>query len=290
MFVYLNGKFVPEKKALVPVSDHGFLYGDGIYETLIAHDGRVFHMRDHLARLKASANGLSLRIPASLPRLASSVTALLRKNRLMAGQAVIRITVTRGPGPHGFDPAVCKRPTLVITAKSFGGYPAIYYKTGVRAAVVSIQRNSAKSLPPSIKSISCLNGVLAKMESLRLGAQEGIMLSEDGSVAEGTVSNVFMVKGDLIATPVLDGALLAGVTRAAVLKIAKRAGYKTREKKILPAELFSADEIFLTNTLMGVLPVREIFWKGKTRFKTLRFPAAMHVGAMYKALCASSAG
>jgi branched-chain amino acid aminotransferase len=169
-----------------------------------------------------------------------------------------------------------------MVAKPFDGYPAEFYRHGIRAAIVSIQRNSPESLPPSIKSISCLNGVLAKIESTRVKAQEGIMLDAQGHVSEGTVSNIFAVKNNTLLTPQLDGGLLAGVTRARVLRLARRAGYKTIEKKIVPRDLFNADEIFLTSTLMGVMPVRELLWKGKVCFRARHFAATMQLASICK--------
>jgi branched-chain amino acid aminotransferase len=286
MIVLLNGKFVTEKKAVVPVSDHGFLYGDGVYETLISFNGRPFRLDEHLRRLGHSARGISLAPPYSLKTIGTFIRRLLHKNGLTQKNAAIRLTLTRGPGPHGFDPRPCKNPTLVITAKPFDGYPAPFYTKGIRVCLVSVRRNSASALPPSIKSTSCLNGILAKMESIRSGAQEGILLSEDGFVAEGTVSNVFTVKNKTVFTPRLDGGLLPGVTRQTVLRIAKTAGYKTLEKRLTPADLVAADEIFITNTLMGIVPVRELVWKGNVRFRARHFPATWHVSAAYKAVTA----
>jgi branched-chain amino acid aminotransferase len=263
--VYLNGKFTKEKSARISITDHGFLYGDGVYETIRVRRGEAFLFKEHIVRLKRSAAALALRLPVTAARLTSVVKKLIGRDR----DAVVRITLTRGPGPYGFDPRPCRTPTLLITCASFKGYAPAGYKKGVRAAIVSVRRNSAAALPPSIKSTSCLNSVLAKIESIRMKCDEGLFLSEDGFVSEGTVSNIFYVKKGAVITPALDGHLLPGVTRRFVLELARRSGLKTIEKKVSPRELASADEIFLTNSLMDILPVgvlvegkRTVFRKG----------------------------
>lgn len=258
--VFLNGRFVPENEATVSVMDHGFLYGDGVYETLRVYDGCVFSLDRHLRRLARSARGIRLRVPMSGPALARAIRRTVRLNGHR--EAVVRVTITRGPGPLGFDPRPCRHPTVVVQSRLFRPYPERFYRRGIAAAIVSVRRNSPASLPPEVKSTSCLNGILAKAEAIRLGADEGIMLSLDGSVAEGTVSNVFLVKGNRLKTPRLEGNLLAGVTREWVLRLARRSGLECFEDKIRWKDLLSADEVFLTNTTMEVMPVTRLVVSG----------------------------
>lgn len=190
-----------------------------------------------------------------------AVLKVVKTNRL--AEAAVRITLTRGAGLPGLDPKNCKSPTLLITCRPFSGYPSNFTRKGMTAVVVGVRRNSPESLPPSVKSISCLNNVLAKIESQRSKADEAIMLSEDGLVAEGSVTNVFIVKEGAIYTPALDGRQLAGVTRNHVCQVARANGFRVVETKVSVHDLLSADEVFLTNSLMEVMPVAKVL-VGKT--------------------------
>lgn len=256
MDVFLNNRFVPFAQAAVSVHDHGFLYGDGVYETLRAYNGSVFLLNEHLKRLQHSVDGIQLKLPMPLKRIGRMIQRTVATNRHK--EAVVRLTVTRGPGPYGFDPRACRTPTLAIVSLPFKPYPAWYYKKGITAALVSVRRNHPLSLPPHVKSISCLNGILAKIESIKRKAQEGLFLTLDGHVAEGTVSNVFAVRQGRLFTPALEGSLLAGVTRAHVCRLAGQAGYPVAEKRMPVSFLLSAEEIFLTNTTLEIVPVTRL--------------------------------
>jgi branched-chain amino acid aminotransferase len=256
MIVFLNGKIISDKKATVSIYDHGFLYGDGVYETIRVYGGRPFMLDEHLRRLNNSMKGIRLVPPVSLMEIGRAVVKTVRANRHK--EAVVRITVTRGPGPYGFDPRPLKNPTLAITSQPFTPYPKTFTTRGITAAIVSVRRNSPLSLPPTVKSTSCLNNILAKMEANDLGADEAIFLSQENYVAEGTVSNVFMVRGKTVMTPRLEGFLLSGVTRNLTCRLAREAGFHVEEKRLSPADLAAADEIFLTNTTMEVMPVTRL--------------------------------
>jgi branched-chain amino acid aminotransferase len=256
MIVFLNGKWVPEKKATISISDHGFLYGDGVYETIRVYNGKPFLLSEHLRRLNNSMLGIRLSTPMSLMQIGFAIRKTIEMNKHK--EAVVRLTITRGLGEYGFDPATCTKPTIVITSKPVAPYPATFYKKGILAAVVSVRRNAPEALSPSIKSTSCLNGILAKIESLDLAAQEGIMLGSDRCLTEGSVSNVFLVKQNHVMTPRLDDGLLAGVTRDWVCRLVKDAGYVLQEKKLGVSDLASADEIFLTSTIMEIMPVSRV--------------------------------
>ncbi len=265
MLVYLNGSFVKKEQAVVSVFDHGFLYGDGIYETMRAYEGTIFLLKKHLDRLKRSARAVSLKLPMSLNDIGGALNESLNVNRLR--NAYVRLHISRGPGEIGLDPALCPAPTMVITAKPFHEYPAEYYLRGVRVAIVKTRRNHPLAVSPSIKSTNFLNNILAKIEAMKARAYEGIMLNWEGHVAEGTISNIGMVKKGVLYTPSLDTGILEGVTRDLVLRLARRKKITVRETRILPKHLLAADECFITNTTMEIMPVttinRKIIGSGK---------------------------
>lgn len=256
MWVYLNDKFVPEEEAVVSVFDHGFLYGDGVYETMRAYRGRVFQLAEHLARLERSASRILLHLPASQDRLAALVRESLERNQLP--EAYLRVTVSRGPGEIGLDPALSKSPTLVIIAKPFHPYPVSFYTEGVAAIVAKTRRNAPEALPPQVKSLNCLNNVLAKLEAKAAGVHDALMLNQQGELTEGTTSNVFVVKSGRLRTPKVECGILDGITRSVLLRLAHEQGITTEEMRLTGDDLFTADECFLTNTTQEVLPVTRV--------------------------------
>ncbi len=265
MLVYLNGRFVPKEKALVSAFDHGFLYGDGIYETMRAYRGTIFELRQHLIRLKHSASAISLKIPMPIDKIADALNQTVRKNKLK--EAYIRLHISRGPGEIGLDPALCSAPTMVIVAKPFHDYPAENYTRGVKVAFVKTRRNHPLAISPAIKSTNFLNNIQAKIEAIKTGAYEGIMLNWEGYVAEGTISNIGMAKKGVLYTPHLKSGILKGVTRDLVLSLAKKNRIPVKEALLKPRDFLSADECFITNTTMEIMPVtrigRTIIGKGK---------------------------
>lgn len=266
--MFLNGKWVRKDKAVISVHDHGFLYGDGVYETLRVYNGEVFKLNEHLIRLEHSAKGIGLKLPLARAAFKQAFSKLIKVNKLK--EAVVRLTVSRGSGAYAFDPRTCTKPTVAIVPLPFVPYPDWFHKKGITVAVVSVRRNNVRSLPPHVKSTSCMNGILAKMESIKLGAQEGVMLTTEGLLAEGTVSNIFVVKKQVLMTPALDGTLLAGVTRGHVLDTAKKLGFHSSETHLELMDLLHADEAFLSNTTMEVLPIREVVVAGQESSRPLR--------------------
>ena len=256
MLVYLNGRFVAREQAQVSVFDHGFLYGDGIYETMRAYGGKLFLLKKHLARLKHSADAISLKLPLPLDRIGDALNESVSINKLQ--EAYVRLHISRGPGELGLDPALCAAPTMVIVAKPFHEYPAAYFERGISVAIVATRRNHPLALPPAIKGTNFLNNILAKIEAIKAHAYEGIMLNWEGYVAEGTISNICMVKKGVLYTPHLDTGILEGVTRDLVLRLAKRNKIPVREAMLLPKDLLSADESFITNTTMEIMPVTTV--------------------------------
>jgi branched-chain amino acid aminotransferase len=256
MKVWLNEGLCEESQARVPVIDHGFLYGDGVYETLRVHRGRLLFLREHLARLASSCRLIRLHLPWPAPLLARRAQKTLLANKRV--EAVFRIHVSRGPGPIGFDTKNCKAPTLAMMERPLPHYPPSFFRRGVTAAVVKTRRNHPLCLPPEAKSTNCLNGILAKQEAARLRAFEGILLNLAGHVTEGTVSNVFAVKAGRLLTPSPRCGLLAGVTRGVILRLAREEGIVVREVEMTVPEFAQSGEIFLTNSLFGVMPVTRL--------------------------------
>ncbi len=255
MYVFLNGSIVPESEAMISVYDHGFLYGDGIYETMRAYEGVVFMMDRHMERLRRSASMIRLDLPGD-DYLRDAVLRAVAANDL--ADAYIRITVSRGKGRPGLDPALCNEPTLVVFAGQFKPYPESLYSDGVRLVIARTRRNLVSAVDPKIKSLNFLNNILAKMEAKEKGAYEAVMLSAEGFIAEGTVSNIFFVAGGALCTPSVDVGILDGITRELVIAAARKAAIEVREGEFTPEDLAGASEVFFTNTTSEVMPVSAV--------------------------------
>lgn len=255
MYISLNGIIVPEDEAKVSVYDHGFLYGDGIYETMRVYGGVVLMLDRHLERLGRSASLIRLDLPDAAA-IRKTVYETIEANGL--SEAYVRVTVSRGQGPIGLDPALCSKPTIVIIAEQFRGYPQSYYDEGVRLIMARTMRNDARALDPRIKSLNFLNNILAKIEAKEQSAHEAIMLNTDGHIAEGTVSNIFFVRGGALCTPSVGAGILDGITREVVISLARRSGIDVREGLYLPDDLYMAEEVFFTNTTSEVMPVSAV--------------------------------
>lgn len=256
MFVFVNGSLVPRKEAAVSVFDRGFLLGDGVFETMRAYGGVVFMVERHMQRLLMSATMLGFELPRTRDEIRSAVYETLGANSL--GDAYVRVTVSRGVGPPGLDPAPCTEPTLVIMAEPLAVYPAEYYEKGIAAAVVGIERVSPRALDTRVKSLSFLNNVLARAEAASAGAQEAIMLNQGGLLTEGAASNLFFVNDGVLRTPSADCGILEGITREVVIKAAAGAGVELAEGRYTKDDLYAASEVFLTNTSMEVMPVGKV--------------------------------
>ncbi len=256
MYIYLNGQFVDEKHATVSVFDRGFLYGDGIFETMRAYSGYIMWTEQHLKRLLESAEMINLRVQPSKQDLSEVLTELMGRNEL--GDALIRLTLTRGVAPPGLNPGSNVRPTIVITTRQYQPYSSSQYADGVSLVIVGIRRNSIDALPPNIKSLNFLNNILAKAEATRKGAFDGIMLNQAGNLTEATTSNVFLVKNGKLFTPKCSCGILEGITRNAVIDLAEKQGVLCDQQPCAVEELYTADECFLTNTSMELMPVTRV--------------------------------
>ncbi len=256
MFIYLNNKLVPEENALVSVFDHGFLYGDGIYETMRAYKGIVFMVDEHIKRLFRSGDLIKLKINQSHQEIKKAIHDTLKKNILK--DAYIRLSISRGPGEIGLDPELCKNPTFVIIAKQFKEYPEELYLRGVKISIVKTRRNAPEALNPKIKSLNFLNNILAKIEAKEAGAYEAIMLNHNGYLTEGTITNIFFIKDNSLFTPSIEAGILDGITRDLIIRVAERKGIKVTEGLYTPENIYDADETFITNTTLEILPVIKI--------------------------------
>ena len=250
--IYINGEYFSREDAKVSVFDHGLLYGDGIFEGLRIYSGKVFRLQDHLVRLWESARAIALEIPISLEKMTADVNATVVKNGLTDGY--IRLIVTRGSGALGLDPYRCSDPQVIIIADTISLYPESFYTDGLELVTAATIRNHPAALNPRIKSLNYLNNILAKMEGLKAGCIEALMLNHKGEVAECTGDNVFIVKRGRLVTPPIDAGILEGITRNVVLELAEQAGITAAEEPITRHDIFVADECFLTGSAAEVIP------------------------------------
>ncbi|MDI9643089.1 MAG: branched-chain-amino-acid transaminase [Archaeoglobales archaeon] len=255
LLIYLDGKFVSESEAKISVFDHGFLYGDGVFEGIRAYDGKVFRLREHIDRLYDSAKAINLEIPLSKEEFERIIIETLRRNNLR--DAYIRPIVSRGIGDLGLDPRKCKKPTVIVITKPWGKLYGDLYSKGLKAITVAIRRNSFDALPPNIKSLNYLNNVLAKIEANVKGGDEAIFLDRNGYISEGSGDNIFVVKKSKITTPPTINNL-RGITRDVVIEIINRLGIPFSEANLGLYDLYTADEVFVTGTAAEVAPIVEI--------------------------------
>jgi branched-chain amino acid aminotransferase len=254
--VYISGKLYDKEHARISVYDHGLLYGDGVFEGIRSYGGRVFRLAEHLARLWSSAKAICLAIPITREALEKAVLDTLAANGL--SDAYIRLVVTRGAGYLGLDPNKTSDPQVIIITDHITMYPREYYEQGLKIITASTARNHPAALNPRIKSLNYLNNVLAKIEGLQAGCVEALMLNHKGEVAECTGDNVFLVRRGELLTPPTDAGILEGITRQAVMELARAAGIAVRETALSRHDVFIADECFLTGTAAEVVPVVEV--------------------------------
>lgn len=256
MQIYLNGQIVPQEEARVSVFDHGFLYGDGVFEGIRVYDGNVFRLKEHIDRLYESAKCIALEIPLAREEMTQATLATVAVNEKR--DAYIRLVVSRGPGDLGIDPSKCSTPTVVIIVTSIALYPPEFYEKGISLVTTSVRRIPSQCLDPRIKSLNYMNNILAIIEAKKAGAPEGLMLNLQGRVAECTADNIFIVKnGRLKTPPELEGAL-GGITRNAVIDMARNADIPYTEARLGLHDLYNADECFLTGTGAEVMPVSSV--------------------------------
>jgi branched-chain amino acid aminotransferase len=254
MKIYINGKFYEKNEAKISVFDHGLLYGDGVFEGIRSYNRLVFKLKEHIDRLFESAKSIMLQIPLTKEQLIKAVILTLKENNLK--DAYIRLVVTRGEGDLGLDPRKCRgHQTVIIIADRIVLYPEKFYKEGLKIITVPTIRNLPEALNPQIKSLNYLNNILAKIEAANAGFDEAIMLDSLGYVAECTGDNIFIVKCNHLYTPPQCMGTLRGITRDAVLEIARNSRLPVHEHVITRHEVYIADECFLTGTAAEIIPV-----------------------------------
>ncbi|HUD52358.1 aminotransferase class IV [Parvibaculum sp.] len=253
MIVWLNGEIVDERDARIDTRDRGFLLGDALFETLLARRGRIAFLDAHVVRLAAGASILGIPMPVSTGHLAVACEMLLEANGLLdAPRVALRITLSRGPGPRGLVPPEDPIPTLLISAVESPPPPA------AQSAIVATPRRNALSPVSRLKAVAYIDNVLAREEARARGADEALMLDTTGHLACASVANVFLWEGERLVTPAEECGILPGVTRAAVMELAERLGIELVEDMIMPQRLVHANGIFLTNSLMGLMPLSRI--------------------------------
>lgn len=254
--VYVNGAFVNAEDAKVSVWDHGFLYGDGVFEGIRTYGGRVFRLDQHLVRLYESAHSIRIAVPMSIEEMRALIIEACLRNDIVDGY--IRVVVSRGKGDLGLDPRKCSDPSLVIIADKIKLYPEEKYTNGLRVIISSVRRMPPESLDSKIKSLNYLNNILAKIEANTCDADEAVMLNGNGFVTECTAENVFVLKEGVLRTPGRYVGILEGVTRGVVLELARKNNMIVEETMINSHDLFVADEVFLTGTGAELIPVVDI--------------------------------
>lgn len=255
-WIFLSGEFVTKQEASISVYDHGFLYGDGVFEGIRAYEGNIFKLDEHLDRLYDSAKSVMLDIPYEKEELEQIIAETIRKNELKS--AYIRVVVSRGIGDLGLNPVSCSEPRLVVIAEALSLFPKELYERGVRLATVASRRNRPDVLSPQVKSLNYLNNILVKMEANQAGVDEALMLNDQGYVTEGSADNVFIVKKGKIYTPPVYLGALEGITRNAIIDIAKELGYEMVEQPFTRHDVYVADEVFLTGTAAEVIAAVEV--------------------------------
>lgn len=254
--VYLNGSLIPRSQASLSVLDYGFLFGFSLFETMRAYEGRVFRLDRHLKRLARSAEILGL--PIGELDLKGAVVATIRANQL--SEARIRLTVSMGEGTMVPDPSTCSKPTVLIMAQPYQPYPEAVYQKGFSAVVSSIRRNS-QSPVPRFKSANFLESILAKGEAKAAAVNDALFLNDKSLLAEASMSNIFLVTNGLLKTPGLESGILPGITRETILELAPALGINAREQDIGLDELYQAEEAFLTNVMVEIMPLTEVAGK-----------------------------
>jgi branched-chain amino acid aminotransferase len=254
--IYINGKYYDKEDAKISVYDHGLLYGDGVFEGIRVYGGKVFRHSEHLDRLWESAKSICLDIPMTKQEMAKAVEDTLELNGIKDGY--IRLVVTRGIGTLGLDPNRCGKPQIIIITDSIALYPTEYYQKGLEIITSSVPRIHPAALSPRIKSMNYLNNILAKIEGIRSGCVEALMLNHKGEVAECTGDNIFVVRRGRIMTPPPDAGILEGVTRDAVIQLARDMGIEVLEIPLTKHDVYVADECFLTGTAAEVVPVTKL--------------------------------
>lgn len=254
--VYIDGVFYPKEEAKVSVFDNGFLYGDGVFEGIRAYNGRIFRLKEHIDRLYDSAKAIWLDIPVAKEEMMEICAKTCARNGL--NDAYIRLIVTRGKGNMGLDPHFCKDPTIVCITTQISIYPQEILENGLKLMTAATRRNYGEVLPPQVKSLNYLPNIMALFEATNGGAHEAVFMSREGYVTECSGDNLFLVKDGVLKTPPSGVGILRGVTRQAILEIARKLEIPTEEPLMNRWDLYTADEMFVAGTAAEVVAVQQI--------------------------------
>jgi len=255
--VYINGKLYSNREdAKISVWDHGFLYGDGVFEGIRVYNGRIFKCQEHLRRLYDSAKTLNIKPPMSMERLEHELIETIKYSEMR--DCYIRLIISRGTGDLGLNPLKCPEPTVVIIVDTITLFPAEMYEKGVEIVTASTRKNSSAATNPNVKSLNYLNNILAKIEANRAGAAEAIMLNMQGYITEGSADNVFIVRDGVVKTPPTYAGILVGITRNLILEICRENGIPALETNLTLFDVYAADEVFLTGTAVEMIPVIDV--------------------------------
>lgn len=255
--IYLNDGFVEKKEAVMSVYDRGFLFGDGVFEGIRSYNGNVFKLKEHIERLFKSAKALMIEIPFSFDDCIKIVLETLERNKLHT--AYIRVIVSRGVGEgYNLSPFLCPKPSFLVMAERFDAFPEQFYKSGVEVVTVPTRRIRNDALSPQIKSLNYLNNIQVKTEAILAGAQDGIILNDEGYVVEASTQNIFIVKGEKLLTPLCSLGALEGITRNFVIELAKEQNFILEEQMLTRYDLYTADEVFMTGTAAEIISVVKV--------------------------------
>lgn len=277
-WICINGNFVSKEDAVISVYDHGFLYGDGVFEGIRVYNGNIFKLDVHMKRLYGSAHSILLTIPYSPEELTELIAETIRLNKFES--AYIRLVVSRGVGNLGLDPSTCKMPQVIIIAEPLSLFPKELYEKGLEIASVASRRSRSDMLNPKVKSLNYLNNILVKLEANLAGVHEALMLNDQGYVAEGSADNVFIVNGQTILTPPSYVGALEGITRGAIIELAKGLGYDVKEEPFTRHDVYVADEVFLTGTAVEVIAAVKV--DGRVIAKGVPGPVTNHLLAAFR--------
>lgn len=253
--VFVDGELYDKENAVVSVFDRGFLYGDSVYEVMRTSNKVPVDLEPHLMRLRRSADSLMLPLPQK-KEIEEAVASTLKG----AGnpESYVRVVATRGQGEVGLDTTLAVKPSLIVIAKPLSLPPKEYYQSGASVQIVDVVRTSKHAVDPAVKSGNYLNNILALAEAKKAGAYEALMCNEKGQIAEGSSSNVFIVHNGEIKTPPLHVGLLAGITRMRVMEQAQSLGYSVHETFLSPHDVKIADEVFITSSIRGIMPITRV--------------------------------
>ncbi|NIM06829.1 MAG: branched-chain-amino-acid transaminase [Armatimonadetes bacterium] len=277
--VYINGEFFPPEEAKISVFDHGFLYGDGVFEGIRVYNGRVFKLDEHLQRLYRGAKAIMLKVPQTPEQLKQTVLGCVSRSGLR--DPYIRLVISRGKGDLGLDPNKCSDGAgLIIIVDKIALYPRSIYEEGLRMITVMTRRNLHTATNPAIKSLNYLNNIIARLEVSQAGYMEGLMLNQEGYAAEATGDNIFIYRDGRLITPPVNVGILQGITRDVVIDLARQMGLETREERFTLYDIYTADECFLTGTAAEIVPVVELDGRqigdGRPGEKTRQLTARFH--------------